>query len=180
MLISCVFIFQNRLIVYLILNVTFWHNITDIATSHSGEVGVNLEDRGAGPSVWTDLGVTVLASLGGGHLHNLARTSFQHHKAILAQSGALHGVGVGGPGIACLEVKVCICHHCWGSQVSTRPLDTSKNARRCSCYYSQLQRALFCVRNCDNKLMKMFETIETASRCKSHRTVIHYFQYDRT
>lgn len=39
------------------------------------------------------LGVPVLASLGSGHLHDLAGTSLQHHVAVLTQGGALHRVG---------------------------------------------------------------------------------------
>lgn len=58
----------------------------------------------------------MLASLGGGHLNDLARSSFQHNKAIFAQGWALHGVGGGCPGITRLEVQVCICHACCGSK----------------------------------------------------------------
>lgn len=96
---SCVLISNYRVSIHLIyveLGQVLWHKY-----------------RGDGPSVLTDLSVTVLPSLGGGHLHNLARSSFEHHKAIFAQSWALHGVSAGSPGIARLEVQVCICHHCW-------------------------------------------------------------------
>lgn len=118
-------IFKNRLIVYLIFNVIFWQILRHLTRGRWKWI---LKGRGTGPPVLTDLGVTVLPGLGGGHLHNLARSSFQHHKAIFAQGWALHGVGGGGPGIARLEVKVCICHHCWGGQVRTRSLVTSKTA----------------------------------------------------
>jgi hypothetical protein len=50
-----------------------------------------------------DLGVTVLASLGGGHLDNLARAVLDDDEAVLPQSRALHGVGGGGTGIGALE-----------------------------------------------------------------------------
>lgn len=56
------------------------------------------------------LGVAVLASLGSGHLHDLAGTSLQYHVAVLAQSGALHGVGGRGARLASREVKIGICH----------------------------------------------------------------------
>lgn len=50
-----------------------------------------------------DLGVTVLASLRGGHFDNLAGTVLDDNKAVLPQSRALHGVGLGGTGIGALE-----------------------------------------------------------------------------
>lgn len=56
------------------------------------------------------LGVPVLASLGRGHLHNLARASLQHHVAVLTQGGALHRVGGGGARLSAGEVKIGICH----------------------------------------------------------------------
>lgn len=40
-----------------------------------------------------DLGVAVLASLGSGHVDNLAGTVLDNNEAVLAQSRALHGVG---------------------------------------------------------------------------------------
>ena len=40
-----------------------------------------------------DLGVTVLASLGSGHVDNLAGAALDHNEAVLAQSRTLHGVG---------------------------------------------------------------------------------------
>jgi hypothetical protein len=46
-----------------------------------------------------DLGVAVLASLGGGHVDNLARAVLDHNKPVLPQSRALHGVGGRGTGI---------------------------------------------------------------------------------
>lgn len=56
------------------------------------------------------LGVAMLASLGSGHLHDLAGTSLQYHVAVLAQSGALHGIGGRGARLASREVKIGICH----------------------------------------------------------------------
>ena len=46
-----------------------------------------------------DLGVAMLAGLGGGHVHNLARASLDHDVAVLAQSRALHRVRRRGAGI---------------------------------------------------------------------------------
>jgi len=42
-----------------------------------------------------DLGVAVLAGLGGGHVDNLAGPSLDHDESVLAQGGALNGEGVG-------------------------------------------------------------------------------------
>ena len=50
-----------------------------------------------------DLGVTVLASLGGGHLDDLARTALDDDVTVLPQSRALHGEGARGTGISRLE-----------------------------------------------------------------------------
>lgn len=50
-----------------------------------------------------DLGVAVLASLRGSHLHNLAGTVLDDDEPVLPQSRALHGVGSGGTGIGALE-----------------------------------------------------------------------------
>ena len=50
-----------------------------------------------------DLGVTVLARLGGGHFDNLARTVLDDNEAVLPQSRALHGVRGRGTGIGALE-----------------------------------------------------------------------------
>lgn len=50
-----------------------------------------------------DLGVTVLAGLGGGHFDDLARAVLDADETVLPQSRALHGVGGGGTGIGALE-----------------------------------------------------------------------------
>ena len=50
-----------------------------------------------------DLGVTVLAGLGGGHFNNLAGAALDHNEAVLAQGRALHWVRGRGTGIGALE-----------------------------------------------------------------------------
>ncbi len=50
-----------------------------------------------------NLGVTVLAGLGGGHFDNLARAVLDDDETVLPQSRALHGEGGGGTGIGALE-----------------------------------------------------------------------------
>jgi len=58
-----------------------------------------------------DLGVTVLAGLGGGHVNNLAGTALDNDVTVLAQSRALHGVGGRGAGIGGLEGNVVLFFH---------------------------------------------------------------------
>jgi hypothetical protein len=50
-----------------------------------------------------DLGVAVLARLGGGHFDDLAGTVLDDDEAVLPQCRALHGVRSGGTGIGALE-----------------------------------------------------------------------------
>lgn len=50
-----------------------------------------------------DLGVTVLASLGGGHVDDLARAVLDHNETVLSQGRALHGESGRGAGIDGLE-----------------------------------------------------------------------------
>jgi hypothetical protein len=50
-----------------------------------------------------DLCVTVLASLRGGHVYNLAWTVLDADEAVLAQSRTLHWVGGRGTGVGALE-----------------------------------------------------------------------------
>lgn len=50
-----------------------------------------------------DLGVTVLASLGGGHVDDLARAVLDHDEAVLPQGRALDGVGGRGARIGGVE-----------------------------------------------------------------------------
>lgn len=63
-----------------------------------------------------NLGMSVLAGLGGGHLHNFAGMSLQHNIPVLTQSRALHRVGGGGAGLASREVKIGICHGAMGQR----------------------------------------------------------------
>lgn len=55
-----------------------------------------------------DLGVTVLASLGGGHVDDLAGAALDHDEAVLTQSRALHGEGERRTGIGGLESDIVL------------------------------------------------------------------------
>jgi hypothetical protein len=55
-----------------------------------------------------NLGVTVLASLGGRHRGNLAGATLDDNVTTLAQSRTLHGVGGRGAGIGRVESEVLI------------------------------------------------------------------------
>ena len=55
-----------------------------------------------------DLGVTVLAGLGGGHVDNLARAALDHDEAVLAEGRALHGVSGRRAGVNRLEGVVML------------------------------------------------------------------------
>ena len=55
-----------------------------------------------------DLGVTVLSSLGGRHVNDLARAVLDHNVAVLAQSRTLHGVGQRGAGIGRIEGDIVL------------------------------------------------------------------------
>jgi hypothetical protein len=50
-----------------------------------------------------DLGVTVLAGLGGGHVDNLAGAVLDHDEPVLAESRTLHGISGRGTGIGALK-----------------------------------------------------------------------------
>ena len=50
-----------------------------------------------------DLGVTVLSSLGGRHIDDLAGAVFDHNETILTESGTLHRKGGGSTGIGALK-----------------------------------------------------------------------------
>ena len=50
-----------------------------------------------------DLGVTVLPSLGGGHVDDLARAVLDDDEAVLPQSRTLHGEGGRGASVGALE-----------------------------------------------------------------------------
>ena len=55
-----------------------------------------------------DLGVTVLAGLGGGHVDNLAGAILDHDEAVLAEGRALHGVSGRRAGVNRLEGVVML------------------------------------------------------------------------
>lgn len=60
----------------------------------------------AGEDIESDdvnLGVTVLASLGGRHINDLAGTTLDDNVTVLSQSGALHGVSRGRTSVGGLE-----------------------------------------------------------------------------
>lgn len=58
-----------------------------------------------------DLGVSVLASLAGGHFHNTAGTTLDDDVATFTQSGALHGEGQGGTGGGLLKDVLVVAFH---------------------------------------------------------------------
>ena len=55
-----------------------------------------------------DLGVTVLAGLGGGHVDDLAWAVLNHNESVLAQSRTLHRVGERGAGVGGLKGKLML------------------------------------------------------------------------
>ena len=55
-----------------------------------------------------NLGVTVLAGLGGGHVDDLARAVLDHDEAVLAQGGTLHWEGERGTGVGALEGELML------------------------------------------------------------------------
>ena len=68
-----------------------------------------------------DLGVTVLAGLGGRHVDNLAGTALDDDVAVLSQGRTLHGVGGGGTGIGGLEGVLLVLWDGVVSMLSKRP-----------------------------------------------------------
>lgn len=50
-----------------------------------------------------DLGVTVLARLGGGHFNDLAGSVLDDDEAVLSESRTLHRICLGGTGVGRLE-----------------------------------------------------------------------------
>jgi hypothetical protein len=56
-----------------------------------------------------DLGVTVFASLGGGHFDDLAGTAFDDNKTVLSQGGTLHWVGSRGASVGTVESVLMLC-----------------------------------------------------------------------
>ena len=86
-----------------------------------------------------DLCVTVLASLGSGHVDDLARTAFDDDKAVLPQGRALHRVGEGGTGVAGgLEGVLMLLGRCQYEehmrQVIARPTCASLSAMALDCW----------------------------------------------
>lgn len=59
-----------------------------------------------------DLGVTVLSSLGGRHVDNLARAALDDDVTVLAQSRALHGEGQRRAGVGGLEGVIMLERDC--------------------------------------------------------------------
>lgn len=55
-----------------------------------------------------DLGVTVLTSLGSGHVNDLARPALDNNVTVLPESGTLHREGLGSPGTGGLESLVVL------------------------------------------------------------------------
>lgn len=55
-----------------------------------------------------NLGVTVLAGLGGRHVNNLAGTALDDNVSVLAESGTLHGEGQGSTRGGTLELDVVL------------------------------------------------------------------------
>jgi len=59
-----------------------------------------------------DLGVTVLAGLGGGHLDNLAWAALDNNVTVLSQGRALHWEGHRGTGVGALESVLMLRKEC--------------------------------------------------------------------
>lgn len=83
-----------------------------------------------------DLGVTVLASLGGGHVNNLARAALDNDVTVLPQSRALHGEGGGSAGIGGVEGVLVL----FQSQPIPSPLvERQQFCPLCACLCETLQ-----------------------------------------
>lgn len=65
-----------------------------------------------------DLGVTVLASLGGTHFYDLARATLNHDETVLAKRRALHRIGGGGAGIGALKSMLMLSWWLWISDIA--------------------------------------------------------------
>lgn len=98
---------------------TGWFSVAYKLVLAAGDVGdIHVVGRGgeilvllAGEDVEgneMDLGVTVLARLGGGHVDDLAGTALDHNEAVLAQGRALHGVGERRAGIGGVELELML------------------------------------------------------------------------
>ena len=78
----------------------------DVGDVHVVGGGAKLFELLGGEDVDGDqvnLGVTVLAGLGGGHVDDLARAVLDDNVTVLAESGTLHGVGGRGTRISGVE-----------------------------------------------------------------------------
>lgn len=71
-----------------------------------------------------DLGVTVLSSLGGRHVNDLAWSALDDDVSVLSESRTLHRVGLRGAGIGSVDGEVCLyitsCQWCF-LQFERRP-----------------------------------------------------------
>ena len=67
-----------------------------------------------------NLGVTVLAGLGGGHFDNLAWAVLDHNEAVLPQRRTLHGIGGRGTGVGALERVLMLVIREWSAVVSRK------------------------------------------------------------
>jgi len=72
-----------------------------------------------------NLGVSVLAGLGGRHVDNLAGTALDDNMSVLAKSGALHGEGQGSTRGGTLErdvvlLVVVVIGHCESTTVKSK------------------------------------------------------------
>lgn len=70
-----------------------------------------------------NLGVTVLAGLGGRHVDDLARAALDHDVTVLAQSRALHGEGGRGTGIGRIEGVLMLNEKALASLTSMKRID---------------------------------------------------------
>ena len=106
-----------------------------------------------------NLGVTVLARLGGGHFHNLARTALDDHVSVLPQRRTLHGEGGRGASVGALEGVLMLrrgeCqrlyideHFAHASSIVSCALDPAVAARRGSltCASSAMLMNEWCAR----------------------------------
>lgn len=86
-------------------------NTGDVGDIHVVGGGRQILELLAGEDVngdQVDLGVTVLAGLGGRHINDLAGTALDDNVSVLAESRALHGEGQGSTGGGTLELNVVL------------------------------------------------------------------------
>lgn len=81
-----------------------------------------------------DLGVTVLASLGGRHFDDFARAVLDDDEAVLPQGRALHGKGGRGTGVGALEgVLMLQMTRLVDESIAATTESSSSGARVCVC-----------------------------------------------